>query len=344
MIQYIYFVKCPDCEDEPFDFFRDAEAFALGCLDKKPIITQVEINRNDFGECTDSCDLGTIWSWENLMDDSNAEPLSLISKYETVNKSFGSDMEDDPEFAALDNSVDVVNGIPIPEGMTIEDLVEELEENEDEVECAWCEELFDKGDCRREVDLGWLCPQCEAAIKSRGEPLTFTEGSLEESISSNETVDLEYDELTITLTGNQRDADDWDEVEYTDRFTYSVDKDEIATVIWENFITEEDAASVPGGLDTLEDEAAWNDFLENHFDELFEKYYNNLLEHYREYAIEAFEDSYSWSDYMSDLALNKAEADYEYNRDQALLDAMYESTTRESKTVELTVLDDTDAF
>jgi hypothetical protein len=232
--------------------------------------------------------------------------------------------------------------------MTIKDLVEELEENEDDVECAWCEELFDKSECRREVNLGWLCGRCEAAIKSRGETLTFREGNywdfLDENLDPNETVDLEYDKLTITLAGNQRDVDDWDEVEYTDSFTYSVDKDEIATVIWENFITEEDAASVPGGLDALEDEAAWNAFIEDHFDELFEKYYKDLLEHYREYAIEAFEDSYSWSDYMSDLALSKADADYEYSRVQALFDAMHESTTQEPKTVELTVLDDTDAF
>lgn len=54
-------------------------------------------------------------------------------------------------------------------------LKEELEENEDTVECCWCNELFDKTDCRKEVDLGYLCPQCVAAIKSRGEPLVFIE-------------------------------------------------------------------------------------------------------------------------------------------------------------------------
>ena len=50
MIEYIYFVKCPNCEDEPFDFFDAAKEFACGCLSQKPIITQVEVNRNDFGE------------------------------------------------------------------------------------------------------------------------------------------------------------------------------------------------------------------------------------------------------------------------------------------------------
>jgi hypothetical protein len=66
---------------------------------------------------------------------------------------------------------------PIPEGMTIEQLVEEMEENEDTVECTWCEDLFDKSECRYEVNLGWLCSRCEAAIKSRGETLTFKENN-----------------------------------------------------------------------------------------------------------------------------------------------------------------------
>jgi hypothetical protein len=79
---------------------------------------------------------------------------------------------------------------PIPEGMTIEQLVEEMEENEDTVECAWCNELFDKSECRKEVDLGWLCSRCEAAIKSRGETLTFKENNywdfLDEDVSLTE--------------------------------------------------------------------------------------------------------------------------------------------------------------
>jgi hypothetical protein len=95
----------------------------------------------------------------------------------------------DPEFDNLDNSVDYeieepetpevspVERKPIPEGMTIEQLVEEMEENEDTVECTWCEDLFDKSECRYEVDLGWLCSRCEMAIKSRGETLTFRENN-----------------------------------------------------------------------------------------------------------------------------------------------------------------------
>jgi hypothetical protein len=43
--------------------------------------------------------------------------------------------------------------------------------------CSWCDQEFLRSECRYEVDLGWLCSRCEMAIKSRGETLTFREGS-----------------------------------------------------------------------------------------------------------------------------------------------------------------------
>jgi hypothetical protein len=104
----------------------------------------------------------------------------------------GFDCEDDETAINRFNRGDIAEstGKPIPEGMTIEQLVEEMEENEDTVECTWCNELFDKSECRKEVDLGWLCSRCEAAIKSRGETLTFRENNywdfLDEDVSLTE--------------------------------------------------------------------------------------------------------------------------------------------------------------
>lgn len=307
MVTYIYFVKCPNCEDEHFDFFDDAKAFAMGCISQKPVITQTEVNRNDFGECTDHCDLGTVWSWEDVVGkETEAEPtVSVFTKDDLKRMANGYDPNNDPEFATEDSEFRVIDeelvedfGVsfndkadkkeffdlcsetgmytaadldrfmkdhdaddsnllaklrdykdelesvdidfeeafhydrlrdkeyddaldaldrplpeyrytfdpetgkhtavlvnrdqftdaelkklescerqPIPEGMTIEELVEEMEENEDEVECTWCNELYGKDQCRYEVDLGWLCGRCEAAIKSRGETLTFRENN-----------------------------------------------------------------------------------------------------------------------------------------------------------------------
>ena len=278
MTTYIYFVKCSGCEDEHFDFFDEAKEFALGCLSQKPIITQTEVCRNDFGECTDSADLGTVWSWEDMMGDSDgeyteAEPATSVFIKDDLKPWIE---DEDSEFDNLDNSVDCEEPVleearvdpidsveatdrklislvqdnikgpladkagssgfysengqrfmaipvstnsdaydfdsykkelqqvfpntdiycivddseividvtsfyterkPIPEGMTIEQLVEEMEENEDTVECTWCNDLFDKSECRYEVDLGWLCSRCEMAIKARGETLTFKENN-----------------------------------------------------------------------------------------------------------------------------------------------------------------------
>lgn len=210
MIQYIYFVKCPNCEDEPFDFFDEAKNYAMGCLGNQPIITQTEVNRNDFGECVDSTDCGTIWSWEDVATVDNEPAITTFKKSDLGEY----DPDQDDEFALLDNSLDVLDQVPdnfrkpIPADMSIKDLVEEMEKNEDEVECTWCEELFDKSECRYEVDLGWLCSSCEAAIKSRGETLTFRENNywdfLDECVEEpvKESVrdpfdhhDPEYDEL-----------------------------------------------------------------------------------------------------------------------------------------------------
>lgn len=376
MIQYIYFVKCPNCEDEHFDFFKDAKDYALSCLSSKPIITQIEVDRNDFGECTASNDLGTVWSWEDMMEEADTEPATTVF---TKGDFAEYDPDNDPEFAELDNSVDAAPDNfkkPVPADMSIKDLVEAMEENEDEVECVsceelypkedctydekhgwicpdcedrvvectWCEELYDRSECRKEVDLGWLCPRCIAAIKSRGEKLTFEEGSywdfldedtsLKESAVPRGTVDLEYDELVTTLTGPQRDVDDWDEVEYADSFTYTVEKSDVATAIWENFLTEEDVADVPGGLEALEDDAAWEEFLKEHFDDLFEKYYQELLEYYKEDAEEEFKNETSWSNYLEREEGTRADIAYDEYRDRQLFGEELSTTLEELEDAE----------
>lgn len=310
MIEYIYFVKCDGCDDEHFYFFDEAKKCAMSCLNQKPIITQVEVDRNDFGECVDSCDLGTVWSWEDVMSTDKKDCADCSSR---LTKDLLDKNSIDSEFDALDNSVEpeidrvsVLDEIPdnfkmpleeateaemqeilklakeigietisgldrfdkeeadrgdnllarlrayrdelgpdfklkeatemtrdeliakegtddvdlinagrpeedrvvlkaIPEGMTVEQLVEEMEENEDMVECTWCNDLFPKDECRYEIDLGYLCHSCEAAIKSRGEDLTFRENSywdfLDEDIDEisedeffNQDFDVVYDE------------------------------------------------------------------------------------------------------------------------------------------------------
>lgn len=385
MLEYVYIVKCPNCEDEHFYFFDEAKSCAMGQLTKKPIITQVEVNRNDFGECTDSCDLGTVWSWEDMMKTDDEPEQTTFTKASTV------DCDDyfNQEFDDLDNSLEVPEPRkPVPADMTIDELVEAMEENEDEVECTWCNELFDKSECRKEVSLGWLCDRCQAAIMSRGEPLTFKENnywdfldesveattwvclfdgkelgtvtatneqeayekmektwpelqynmydgvavvepvedSINESMDPHDLVELEYPSLTVTLYGPQRDVDDWDEVEHTTSHVFLVPKVEVATAVWENWITEEDVVDVEGGLETLEDDTAWEKYLETHFDDLFEKYHQQILDYFKDEAVEDFRER-SQEEHDLERWAGKSKI-HNWNEDDDSWDAVEESVSQ----------------
>jgi hypothetical protein len=433
MLTYIYFVKCPNCEDRHFDFFNEAKDYAMSLLSKKPIITQIEVDRNDFGECVDSCDLGTVWSWEEMMSDVPTEADTVFTKADTFCDCGGKcggnctcgKHHSDPEFDALDNSLEIDFRKPVPDTMSIKDLVEAMEANEDTVECAgceelfpkeecfykegigwlcgdcednvvrctWCNELFDKSECKYEVDMGWLCRSCQSAIMSRGEQLTFRENtywdfldeptdtktttwkcyfdnkeigtveadteqeaydkmehtwpelqyslydgvavvepleSINEAIDTHELVELEYPNLTVTLYGSKRDVDDWDEEEFTDSHVFLVPKVEIATAIWENWITDADVKDVPGGLEALEDDNAWEAFLETHFDALFAKYEKQILDYFQDEAEEDFRERA-----QEDYSLGQWQDDYDSAYD-ALRDDHYfgESKTKQKPFLE----------
>ena len=46
---------------------------------------------------------------------------------------------------------------------------------EDQVICEWCHELAYESECRKELNLGLLCRQCQSALYSRGEKPVFEE-------------------------------------------------------------------------------------------------------------------------------------------------------------------------
>lgn len=232
---------------------------------------------------------------------------------------------------------------PIPEGMTVESLIEEMEENEDTVECKVCEELYEKAKCHKDPELGWVCEGCcptskedltedfgeeqswecyfdgryvgtvsaveedEALEKMQQEYPEYHYGmydgcfwvepeyEINESLTESryrDSVEFHYNSLTTEIVtrvipATYLDPEDYEEGEYTDEYYFEVDTNTVKEVLWNEFITEEDVVDVPGGLDALEDNTAWEAFLDTHFDELLEKYYDKFLEYFREDAEEA---------------------------------------------------------
>ena len=97
-------------------------------------------------------------------------------------------------------------------------LVPEAEE--EMITCAWCKDNHDKIDCKKEKDLGWLCPQCERALESQGVELEFEDG-MDEKLYSNPSEpsdelqkepleDATSDDFIVTLSNIDWDIDNVD--------------------------------------------------------------------------------------------------------------------------------------
>ena len=303
MVEYIYFVKCMDCEDEPFDFFDKAKAFALSNMSKKPEIHQTEVIRNDFGECVDSTDYGKVWSWDEVMSDIPEDTDTVFSKSET----FG---DIDTEFDNLDNSLNSEERIAVPDDMTIDGLVEAMEENEEIVECKRCHELFPKEDMLYELTRGYLCPICIMDLDAAGEDLEFRpreipekivdEEPLEESKKKSSTeydifddsVSFYYDDLEATVQYNQTDADSWDEKDfYSDNFEYNVTIKDLAEELWNCCIDDESYKEFQDRYEELyKDDAAWLKFVNDNIETLMSKYSKQLFDQFESDAEEKYRD------------------------------------------------------
>lgn len=61
---------------------------------------------------------------------------------------------------------DYLNNITAPNG-----TCEWIADGEEWHKCEWCGENFPESELQEEIDLGWLCPTCILAIRSRGEEL-----------------------------------------------------------------------------------------------------------------------------------------------------------------------------
>ena len=311
MVEYIYFVKCMDCEDEPFDFFDEAKEFALSNMSKKPEIHQTEVVRNDFGECTDSTDYGKVWSWDEVMLDIPEDTDTVFSKSET----FG---DIDTEFDNLDNSLNSEERIAVPDGMTIDGLVEAMEENEEMIECKRCQELFPKEDMLYELSRGYLCPICIMDLDAAGEDLEFRPREIPEKVVDEEPlveaqrrlstkydifedeIVLYYNDLEALIQYNQTAADAWDEKEfYSEMFEYKVPIEDAIAELWDCCIDDRAYKEFYDHYDEFEaDESKWINFAKANIKTLMSKYSKHLFDRFESDAQEKFQDEVweEWND------------------------------------------------
>ena len=126
-----------------FETKEAALEYAKRNLDKLPFVDELEVSRDANGDIDNVFSYTTIWSHDEEAtptetEDDYWDDLAVMYDEEQANKH---DLGDTTWFESMDN------------------LVETLEENEDEVECKECFELFPKVDCVR-VDIGYVCPTC----------------------------------------------------------------------------------------------------------------------------------------------------------------------------------------
>lgn len=127
-----------------FETKEAAIEYAKRNLDKLPFVDELEVSRDANGEIDSVFSHVTIWD-HTMVDSTSTESeadywddLAAMYDEKEANKH---DLGDTTWFESMNN------------------LVETLEENEDEVECKECFELFPKADCIK-VDLGYICPTC----------------------------------------------------------------------------------------------------------------------------------------------------------------------------------------
>lgn len=139
--------------------FGDKDAaidYAKQHLDKLPFVDELEVSYDANGEIDNVFSYKTIW--DHTMPDQEAEAATADA---TVVDSTSAedaywDFRGAQEIEAEKNKYDIGDTTWFE---SMDNLVEEMEKNEDMVECKECFDLFPKTDCIK-VDLGYVCPTC----------------------------------------------------------------------------------------------------------------------------------------------------------------------------------------
>lgn len=134
-----------------FDNKDEAIDYAKQHLDKLPFVDELEVSYDANGEIEDVFNYKTIW--DHTMSDQEAE-VAVADAIDTEDAYW--DFKGNQEVEAEKNKYDIGDTTWFE---SMNNLVEEMEENEDMVECKECFDLFPKADCIK-IDFGYVCPTC----------------------------------------------------------------------------------------------------------------------------------------------------------------------------------------
>ena len=128
-----------------FETKEAAIAYAKRNIDRLPFVDEVEVTYDDQGEVDDVISRQTVWAHNDEVYPTNEDEEEdywdmLCAEYE--------DQE---------NGRHAMSGTF--NGINADELVETLEENETEVECKECFDIFPKDQCVK-VAFGYICPTC----------------------------------------------------------------------------------------------------------------------------------------------------------------------------------------
>jgi hypothetical protein len=145
---YIYIVHSDIDENNIYAEFPEEQAaieYARKNASELTYVDKVEVLLDDDGDILDEYDSETIWVYsdEEAPAESEEDYWDMLAAEYEEQEANKHDLGDTTWFEGLDTN----------------DLVETLEENETEVECKECFDLFPKTDCVK-VAFGYICPTC----------------------------------------------------------------------------------------------------------------------------------------------------------------------------------------